>query len=245
MTENTEKLVSEEKINPPDQIDVYTVRHGDTDYLGTEDDLTKEGEQQVTKTANELSENIDVDNDVVLIIESPTKRTQYTAEIIKGVLETKGIKVFKERGFYSVRDRLKDPREFLDKYTKRGLGRGNLEEAVKNLGSLEFRSYEDTKPGETYEEMYERTQRAIIKMIKVASSMDWKGKKPVIIMAGHALTSRGIVRKAGLTENGLSSDISHASYVKLEFKRGNPKVKTTFHGEEGFLRLNDNEFLED
>ncbi|MFH1648797.1 MAG: histidine phosphatase family protein [Patescibacteria group bacterium] len=244
MNESIEDITSEEKINPPEQIVVYTVRHGNTNYIGTERDLTKEGEQQVIKTANELAEKIDKDKDIVIVVESPTKRTQYTGKIIREVLESKGIEVFKERGFYSIRDRIKDPNKFLDKYTKRGMEKGDLEGTVKSLGQLEFRSYKDKRPEETYEEMYERTQSAIIKLVKVASSMDWEGKKPVIIMAGHALTSRGIVRKAGLTENGLDSDISHASCVKLEFRRGNPEVKVSFHEEEGTIRLNGNEFLE-
>ena len=75
---------------------VTFLRHGETEYEGTGSDLTEGGEKMVKQAVEEIISGIEhPENEVVLVWESPTARTHYTAQLLKDMLEERHIDVLK------------------------------------------------------------------------------------------------------------------------------------------------------
>lgn len=94
-------LESSEKISWKN-IKVFRVRHGNTPYneqlKGVPDeseiDLTEQGIREIEQAAENISQRLNKDEDVVCVVHSPRKRTRDSAQIIRNYLVDRGFTVW-------------------------------------------------------------------------------------------------------------------------------------------------------
>lgn len=88
-----------------ENIKVFRVRHGNTPYneqlKGIPDkdtiDLTEQGIEEIKNAAKNISSRLDKENDIVCIINSPRKRTNDSAQIIKEYLIAEGFNIWEDQ----------------------------------------------------------------------------------------------------------------------------------------------------
>jgi broad specificity phosphatase PhoE len=107
-------LESSEKISWKN-IKVFRVRHGNTPYneqlKGVPDeseiDLTEQGIKEIEQAAENISQRLNKDEDIVCVIYSPRKRTRDSAQIIRKYLTDKSFTVWEDIKRREEQDRIR------------------------------------------------------------------------------------------------------------------------------------------
>jgi len=101
-----EKISLEKHEQEPRRTEVVVdfIRHGKSAYSEQGRDLTPEGEKQVVASAKEIIEKINPAKEMVVLLSSPAARAKGSAEIITGLMEEKGIEIYKRGVVSSMRN---------------------------------------------------------------------------------------------------------------------------------------------
>ncbi len=117
-----EQEPSKEKFPFNADLRVDFIRHGKAEYSEEElvsarfeGELSKEGKEQIIKTANELIEKIDKEKELIVIWHSPRKRAKQSAKILEEILEEQKISVLHLTGVDSLKD-IKMAPEFFQEF---------------------------------------------------------------------------------------------------------------------------------
>ncbi|MFA5188990.1 MAG: phosphoglycerate mutase family protein [Patescibacteria group bacterium] len=104
MKETFSSIEKKEKEPGQTKVEVDFIRHGKSSYTEQGRDLTPEGEKQVLASAREIIEKINPTKEIVVLLSSPAARAQGSAEIITGLMEEKGIEIYKRGVVSSMRN---------------------------------------------------------------------------------------------------------------------------------------------
>jgi len=172
------------------------LRHGATEYVENSTpaeekaamkgkyprDLTPQGEEQVRRTAEEIIKKIDPAKEVVAFWSSPAWRAQGSEEIIREMLEEKGISVYRDSTIGSMRH--------LDQYDKGSMDAlyeksERTGETTETLYSRDPQFQQSNERFETQQEVRRRAERVYNRIRYLAEHADLKGKKLHLIGVSH------------------------------------------------------------
>ena len=145
-------------------------------------DLTEKGIEQVRKTAEELAQRIDKENEIVVLWSSPAWRARGSEEIIREVFEREGIEVLREDIVSSMRPMKQHDAEHMLGVWAKAKQEGRSGDAVV-ARDPEFQQPSDKF--ESYPEIKRRAERVYNWIRYIAEKIDTKGKKLHIIGTSH------------------------------------------------------------
>ena len=175
----TESRESEPKVN---EVIVDFFRHGQSAYTNEGRDLTDKGEEQVWESAEKIIEGIDPKNEIVILWSSPARRAQGSSEILKEVLNHKGIDVYKESTISSMRNFDQKDKEYFTKLFKEFEAHQKPFEVAY---SRDPRFQEKSDKFESQPEVRERAGRVFNWIDYLARHAKLENKKLHIIGASH------------------------------------------------------------
>jgi len=195
---NIEKTFFEKRESEPkhNTVVVDFLRHGTTDYLenyaSQEDvemmngkypkDLTEKGEQEVIETAKKIVDTINPETDIVVLWSSPKWRAQGSEEIIKEMLEKRGIPILKDSSIESMRSFDQHDKDFMNDLWAKIAPIGNSAETMY-ARDPEFQ--EKNEKFESQPEVKKRAERVFNWIRYLAERANLNGKRLRIIGASH------------------------------------------------------------
>ncbi|MBI2033686.1 MAG: histidine phosphatase family protein [Candidatus Liptonbacteria bacterium] len=175
----TESRESEPKVN---EVIVDFFRHGQSAYTNEGRDLTEKGEEQVRESAEKIVEGIDPEKEIVVLWSSPARRAQGSSEILKEVLDQRGIDIHKKSAISSMRNFDQKDKEYFTELFKEF-------EAQQSPFDVTYardpRFQEKSDKFESQPEVRERAGRVFNAIDYLARHAKLENKKLHIIGASH------------------------------------------------------------
>jgi len=229
------KIESREEEPKHNVIIVDFLRHGTTQYLENsisfEDrealngkhprDLTPEGELEVKKTVEKIVQKINPETDIVVLWSSPAWRAQGSEEILRELLEEKGIEIYKDSSIKSMRNFDQHDEEFMkdlwDKIAPTG-------KSAELMYSRDPELQEKNDKFESQPEVKRRAGRVFNQIRYLAEHANLKGKRLHIIGVTHFEFINPIMEDIfGLkVEEGKGIEKGEEITIKFDY---NPQIK--------------------
>ncbi len=196
MNFESKKIESREMEPKHNIVIVDFLRHGTTEYLEnfTSDekkkemgdklprDLTPEGEEEVRKTAEEIVQKIDPKNEIVVLWSSPAWRAQGSENIVRELLEEKGIEVYKDSAIPSMRNFDQHDEQFMNDLWEKLAPTGKSAEIMY---SRDPKFQEKNERFESQPEVRKRAERVFNWIRYLTKHAELKGKKLHIVGVSH------------------------------------------------------------
>lgn len=211
------------------------LRHGESQYLETQitahdpkaerqPDLTDRGRAEIAATAGPIIDAIDPANEIVVLWDSPAWRTQTGSEVIRKLLERRGIEVYKTQTIESMRALdIADP-TFLDRLKKQEAGEGRSMEALySNHPDLQ----EKNSDFETIGEVHHRAHRVYNALRHLAEHAKLQGKILHVIGVTHFEFLNPIVEEMTRLTIEEGQGVKKGESVRMTFDYDPATKKTT------------------
>lgn len=192
-----ERKIETVEIEPKETVVVVDfLRHGSTKYLennATEEeksimngdfpsDLTPEGEEEVRKSAEVIVGKIDPEKETVVLWSSPTWRAQGSENIVRKLLEQKGIEIYKDSTIPQMRSFDQHDKEFMNGVWQELAPTGKTAEITY---ARDPKFQEKSDKFESQPEVRKRAESVFNWVQYLAEHADTKGKKLHIIGSSH------------------------------------------------------------
>ena len=172
------------------------LRHGSTEYLEnftSEEkkkqmngefpcDLTPEGEAEVRKTAEQIVQMVDPNNEIVVLWSSPAWRAQGSEDFIRELLTEKGIEIYKDSPISSMRNFDQHDKQFMNNIWKKLAPTGKSAEVIYS-SDPEFQ--EKNEKFESQPEVRKRAEKVFNWIRYLSEHADLKGKRLHVIGVSH------------------------------------------------------------
>ncbi len=199
------------------------IRHGKPVYSAEErqtgnfeGELTSEGKEQISFSAENIAKNIDKEKEIIVIWSSPKKRTRETSEIIKAALDKQGIPLIEPQ--IKLKKSLRDvqiTRALIEDMTRNGVLSDWMEYWVKNR--------ELPSGVESPEEVSKRVNRVITYMERIARKVEPKdGKKLHFVCVGHEELFKDFLEKGYGLEPKRTSGPAYGEVLRIDIHKSEP-----------------------
>lgn len=242
-----QKILENKEKEPRHNIVVVDfLRHGTTNYLenyvSQEDmemmngkyprDLTEKGEQEVRETAEKIVEDINPETDVVVLWSSPRWRAQGSEEIIKELLEKRGVPILKDSSIESMRSFDQHDMEFMNDLWAKIAPVGHSAEIMYSRDP-EFQ--EKNEKFESQPEVKKRAERVFNWIRYFAERANLGGKRLRIIGASHFEFLNPVMENifGNKVEEGKGVHKGEDMRITFDFDKSNKEMKISadFRGE--------------
>ncbi|MDB5190317.1 MAG: hypothetical protein JWN49_643 [Parcubacteria group bacterium] len=222
------------------------LRHGSTEYkqnFATAEeieamggnfprDLSPKGEEEVRKTAKEIIATINPETDIVVLWSSPAWRAQGSEEILKELLEEKGISINRDSSIGSMRNFQQRDKEYMNALWESLAPTGKSAEFTY-ARDPEFQEKNDKF--ESQPEVKRRAERVLNAIYTLTKKADLQGKRLRIIGASHFEFLNPVVEDIYGPKVDTGEGINKGENIRLTFTNDpvndGVKISSDFRGE--------------
>lgn len=195
-------------------------------------DLTPAGEEQVRATAQKIIDAIDPENEIVVLWSSPAWRAQGSEEIIRELLDKKGISVYKDSSIRSMKSFDQYDKEFINDLIKKS---AETKQSIDVLYSRDPLLQEKSERFENQSEVRKRAEKVFNWIRYLAEHAQLNDKKLHIIGASHFEFINPIMEDifGYKVEDGLGVQKGENMTIKFDFdsKSKDVTISADFSGE--------------